>query len=483
MDYPFTLGVAAGSPTPRGFVLWTRLAPDPTCYDPATPGGMSGPDVAVLCRVATNPDMSNVVAVIDAWAEADFAYSVHCIVDNLDPASAYYYEFSIPGEHISPVGCAKTLPGRNQSLDHLKLVVTCCANYEYGYFSAYRHAAEEEPHFCLLLGDFIYDFIEKLNPIVRHHSEGKEPKTLAQYRNRHAQYRTDPDLQKIMAACPVLWTWDDHDVDNNYANRWSVDFINPQDFLVRRAAAYQAFYEHMPVRPLGTAPLGPSVRIYDKIAFGTLATIYLLDTRQYRSPPACNAPNRASGSLVSAANCPSYADPARTMLGLEQEVWFNAAMDTECAEWSVIAQSQMVARYLRGGRVSTDDWGGYPEARRRLLTSASQGSKNLMVLGGDIHAFFANNLKIRPSIVTDPVIGTEFLCSAISAPLATNYAAYLSENPTTKFHRATKHGYTVVDLTAEEANVTFRAISDTRDPNATVSTMREFTVQAGNPGV
>jgi alkaline phosphatase D len=143
----------------------------------------------------------------------------------------------------------------------------------------------------------------------------------------------------------------------------------------------------------------------------------------------------------------------------------------------------MVARYLRGGRVSTDDWGGYPEARRRLLSGAAQRSQNLMVLGGDIHAFFANNLKVKPSIVTDPIVGTEFLCSAISAPLAKNYAEFRRENPTTKFHSADKHGYTIVDLTADEANITFRAISDARDQNATVSTLKEFKVLAGNPGV
>jgi alkaline phosphatase D len=481
MDYPFTLGVAAGSPRPGGFVAWTRLAPNPDCYDPDTPGGMSGPDIPVLCIVATDYGMEQLVATVQTWAEADFAYSVHCVVDGLSSASTYYYQSTT--EHTSPVGCAKTLPKHNQTLDHLKLAVTCCANYEFGYFSAYRHAAEEGPHFCLLLGDFIYDFIEKNNPIVRHHSEGREPKTLAQYRNRHAQYRTDPDLQKIMATCPVIVAWDDHDVDNNYANRWSVDFDSPTTFLARRAVAYQAFYEHMPMRPMGATPLGPAVRIYDKIAFGNLATIYLLDTRQYRSPPACNAPNRTSGSLVSAATCPSYADPARTMLGLEQEIWLDKAMSSENANWDVIAQSQMVARYLRGGRVSTDDWGGYPEARRRLLSGAAQRSQNLMVLGGDIHAFFANNLKVKPSIVTDPIVGTEFLCSAISAPLAKNYAEFRRENPTTKFHSADKHGYTIVDLTADEANITFRAISDARDQNATVSTLKEFKVLAGNPGV
>src|SRR5262249_39470408 len=158
-----------------------------------------------------------------------------------------------------------------------------CSNYEHGYFSAYRHLADETPDLVVYLGDYIYEYIDqKTDNTVRKHSDGLEAKTLPLYRNRYAQYRMDADLQRLHATSPALVTWDDHEVQNDYADQWSQTFDDPKDFLKRRAAAYQAFYEHMPLRA-GARPSGPNMRLYDWYAFGDLVEMPLLDGRQYRS--------------------------------------------------------------------------------------------------------------------------------------------------------------------------------------------------------
>ncbi len=275
---PFSLGVAAGAPRPDGFVLWTRLAPDPLSTNPETPGGMSGGDVTIGYEIATDAAMNKVVRHGDAIAEKAFGYSVHLDVAGLEPGRPYWYRF-MSGKAVSRIGRAMTLPAPGAALDRLRFGFVSCSNYEHGYFSAYRHLADEHPDVVLFLGDYIYETIEENRPTVRRHSDGVEAATLPTYRNRYAQYRLDPDLQRLHAEVTALVTWDDHEVQNDYADRWGQYFDDPAQFLLRRAAAYQAFYEHMPVRPILSRPNGPLMRVYDRFSFGDLIDRHLDDRR------------------------------------------------------------------------------------------------------------------------------------------------------------------------------------------------------------
>jgi alkaline phosphatase D len=246
---PFGLGVASGAPRADGFVLWTRLAPEPLSSNPETPGGMSGADVT-LYEIATDPGMAKIVRRGAATAEQDFAYSVHLDVAGLEPGRSYWYRF-LSGDAVSPTGRAVTLPAPGSAPAKLRFGFVSCSNYEHGYFSAYRHLTDENPEFVLFVGDYICETIEQFRPIVRRHSDGIEAATLPTYRNRYAQYRLDADLQRLHGQEPAIVTWDDHEVQNDYADKWSETFDDPAQFLIRRAAAYQAFYEHMPAADAG----------------------------------------------------------------------------------------------------------------------------------------------------------------------------------------------------------------------------------------
>jgi alkaline phosphatase D len=244
---PLSLGVASGAPRPGGFVLWTRLAPEPLSADPATPGGMTGADVSVAFEIARDPAMRDIVRRGTALAERAFAYSVHADIAGLEPGRPYWYRF-MSGDAVSPVGRAMTAIAAGTPLERMRFGFVSCSHYEFGYFSAYRHLAEENPDVVLFLGDYIYEAAGRGR--VRAHSDGIEAATLPTYRNRYAQYRLDADLRRLHAQAPALVTWDDHEVSNDYAGKWSQFDDDPELFLRRRAAAYQAFYEHMPVRPI-----------------------------------------------------------------------------------------------------------------------------------------------------------------------------------------------------------------------------------------
>jgi len=231
-----------------------------------------------------------------ATAEQAFAYSVHLDVAGLESGRSYWYRF-LSGDAVSPTGRAVTFPAPGSARAKLRFGFVSCSNYEHGYFSAYRHLTGENSEFVLFLGDYIYETIEQYRPIVRRHSDGIEAATLPTYRNRYAQYRLDADLQELHAQVPAIVTWDDHEVQNDYADKWSETFDDPAQFLLRRAAAYQAFYEHMPVRPILSRPNGPLMRVYDRFTLGDLIEISVIDGRQYRSRQACYAPPNKGGAI------------------------------------------------------------------------------------------------------------------------------------------------------------------------------------------
>jgi alkaline phosphatase D len=487
---PFSLGVASGAPRPDGFVLWTRLAPEPLSSNPETPGGMSGADVTLRYEIASDPGLTKIVRRGSAIAEQAFAYSVHLDVAGLEPGRSYCYRF-LSGDAVSPTGHAMTLPAPGSAPAKLRFGFVSCSNYEHGYFSAYRHLNAEHPEFVLFLGDYIYETIEQYRPIVRRHSEGIEAATLPTYRNRYAQYRLDADLQGLHAQVPAIVTWDDHEVQNDYADKWSETFDDPAQFLIRRAAAYQAFYEHMPVRPIISRPNGPLMRVYDRFTLGDLIEISVIDGRQYRSRQACyRPPYRGGGHLETNASCPERLEAGRTMLGFGQEAWLYAGLAHSKARWNLIAQDVLMAqlRRKRDGIDAfwTDDWNGYPANRARLLHHIYDAKvSNPVVISGDIHSFFANDLKLDFDDESSPVVASEFVGSSISSygPPYDAIAKALPDNPHVHFFDSRQRGYVVVDVMPDTMQVQMRTLSDAHDPKATISTFKTFAVEGGRPGV
>jgi alkaline phosphatase D len=487
---PFSLGVASGAPRPDGFVLWARLAPVPLSTDPETPGGMSGGDVTLGYEIATDDAMQNVVRRGDAVAEQKFAYSVHLDVAGMQSGRPYWYRFKT-GDAVSPIGRAITLPAPGSALDRLRFAFVSCSNYEHGYFSAYRHLTDEHPEVALFLGDYIYDTIEENKPIVRRHSDGVVATTLPTYRNRYAQYRLDLDLQHLHAQVPALVTWDDHEVENDYADQWSQWFVEPARFLLQRAAAYQAFYEHMPVRPILSHPEGPVMRVYDRFTFGDLLEISMIDGRQYRSREACyGPPNKGGGHVETNDSCPERLSPGRSMMGFAQEAWLYEALAHTKAQWNVIGQDVLMAQYRQKRKnvegFWTDDWDGYPANRTRLLQHIRDSKvPNPVVVGGDIHSFFANDLRVDFDDPASPVVATEFVGTSISSygPPYDLLAQTLPDNPHVHFFESRRRGYVMVDLERAQMQVRMRVVSDAHDPNADISTLKTFAVEGGHPGV
>jgi alkaline phosphatase D len=488
---PFSLGVASGAPRPDGFVLWTRLAPEPLSPNPATPGGMTGGDVPVDYEIAADDVMRDIVRRGAADAEAAFGWSVHADVTGLQPGRPYWYRFMC-GDAVSRVGRAMTSVAAATPLERMRFGFVSCANYEQGYFSAYRHLADENPDMVLYLGDYFYEYVEQVRPTVRVHSDGIEAATLPTYRNRYAQYRLDPDLQRLHAVSPALVTWDDHEVSNDYADRWSQFNDDPELFLRRRAAAYQAFYEHMPVRPILSRPDGPVMRIYDRFTFGSLLEVSVMDGRQYRSREACYAPpSKLRGHVETDANCPERRDEGRTMLGFAQEQWLGLGLARSKATWNVIAQDVLMAQ-LREKQPDghfgfwTDDWNGYPASRQRLLARIAQTRvSNPVVLGGDIHAFFANDLRVDFDDPASPVVATEFVGTSVTSggPPHEMFTGFLPDNPHVHFFESRKRGYVSVDVDAKQMTTRMRVVTDVTDPNASISTLKTFAVENGKPGV
>ena len=483
-DTPFTLGVASGCPRPDGFVLWTRLAPDPLAADGA--GGLRG-DVPVTWEIAADDRMARVVQRGVATARDRLAHSIHIEATALQPNRPYWYRFTAAG-HQSPIGRARTAPRPEMDLQRLRFAFASCSHWEAGYFSAYRHMAAEAPDLVLFLGDYFYEGDEGGQKVRAH--DGPEPVDLAGYRKRHALYKTDPDLQALHAAAPCLATWDDHEVENDYADRWSAHpETDPAAFLRRRAAAYQAYYEHMPL-PRSAIPRGPDMRVYDRFTFGRLAEFNVLDGRQYRDMEACPAPTGRGGRVV-ADSCTERTDPRRSMLGSAQEGWLTDGFKQSHSRWNLMAQDVLVAQLLqkdaKTGLIGhhTDSWDGYAACRGRVLDAIDRsGLANPIFFGGDIHSFWTTDLKADFDDPRSKTIATEFVGTSITSDGVDYdlFAQMLPRNPHVRFFESRYRGYVAVDLTPKRMEVKFQAISDRRDPAATVSTLRSFVVEDGRAG-
>ena len=477
---PFSLGVASGYPQADGIVLWTRLAPDPL-----DGGGMPDASVEVIWEIADSESFSTVLRKGVGHATPELAHSVHIEINGLQPARMYWYRFHA-GAATSAAGRFRTAPAAAAANGRLRFALASCQQYEQGYFSAYRHMARDDLDLVIHVGDYIYESSWGNNRVRSHDSP--EAVSLADYRNRYALYKSDADLQAAHAAFPWLVTWDDHEVSNDYANDRSQRLDAPAAFLQRRAAAYQAYYEHMPL-PASARPRGPHTQLYMQTAFGQLARFYVLDDRQYRSHQVCARPGRGGSTVVKAAECAERLSPDLTLLGAEQEVWLNGALEKSTAHWNIIAQQTLMAQHNRGTDAIpsywTDGWDGYPKARERLLGFiAARRISNPLVLGGDVHAGIVADLKVDFDDAKSPVVATEFVGTSISSQgpnLKTSEAARLN-NPHLKFHDGTRRGYTAFDLTPARCQVRMRTLSRVTDPRAVIKDAAGFVVETGKPG-
>ena len=484
--FPFTQGVASGDPAPDGFVIWTRLAPRP--LEPDGRGGIAG-DVTVRWEVAEDEAMRSVVARGAQTADDRFNHSVHVEVGRLKPNRPYWYRFTAQGAQ-SPVGRARTTPRPDQALERMRFAFVSCSNYEEGWFTAYRRIAEEAPDLIVFLGDYIYEYNNKGQKAAgrpRLHV-GPEATDLASYRLRYALYRSDPDLQALHASAPALMTWDDHEVENDYAGQWSEHPDTPPDaFLKRRAAAYQVYYENMPLRAR-SRPEGADMRVYDRFRFGRLVEMPILDGRQYRSMGACPTPTWRGGHVVP-ASCSERNDPARTMLGFEQERWLADGFRRSDARWNIVAQDLLVASFLQQGKDGvighwTDAWDGFPACRTRVLDAvAGSGMKNPVFVGGDIHSFWTTDLKADFADPNSRTVATEFVGGSITAdaPAYEQFARFLPQNPHVKYFESRAHGYVFVDVTPARMETRFVAV-DRLQRDATASTLAAFVVEDGKAG-
>ena len=475
--YPFALGVASGYPTPDGFVLWTRLAPDPL-----DGGGMPDEPVDVSWEAAEDPAFARVVARGTSTASPELAHSLHVEVRGLRPARPYWYRFRV-ADAVSPPGRTCTTPEPGVSVTEMRFAFGSCQQYEQGYFAAYRDMAGRDLDLMIHLGDYIYESSWGSRLVRRH--RGGIPTSLDDFRERYALYRTDVDLQAAHAAFPWLVTWDDHEVANDYTNDRSPRTADPAQFLKIRAAAYQAWYEHMPVPP-SMRPRGAETTIYGRHRFGDLVDFYVLDGRQYRSPHVC-LPGRDTSPLV---DCTARQDEERTFFGHAQEAWLAGELQRVDGGWTVIAQQTLVAEMNRGGGDRNlywmDGWDGYPAARRRLLDGlAARRGGDALVVSGDVHSFWAADLRRDFGAPRSPAVATEFAGGAITAegPSPRSVANALARNPHFRYGRADKRGYAIVALGKSRCDVEFRAVDDEKHPQSAVATLARFAVERGRPGV
>ena len=477
---PFALGVASGYPRADGVVLWTRLAPKPL-----EGGGLDPVPIGVRWEVAEDEAFARVVRSGNAIASPARAHAIHVDVDGLRAARAYHYRF-IAGEAVSATGRTRTAPAAGEG-ERLRLALASCQQYEQGYYVAHRHLAAEDPDLVAFVGDYIYESSWGREH-VRSHGAG-EPTTLDEYRNRYALYKSDADLQRAHAVAPWVVTWDDHEVDNDYANDRSQDLDPAERFLERRAAAYQAFVEHMPLPPsLIAAMSARESRIYTRLAWGTLAQLHVLDNRQYRAHHACPRPDRGGANVVG-MECAERLDPARTLLGAAQERWLDDGLRDSRAGWNLLVQQTFFSaagqQTDKGVMHWTDGWDGYPAARERLLRNlAERKPANPVILGGDIHAAIAADVPASARAGNAP-IATELVCSSISSngSPAKLLEAIRAVNPHVRYANSAQRGYTMIEISPRRLEARMRAVETVKRSEAPVRTDFAARIESGRSGL
>lgn len=496
---PFTLGVSSGDPLADSVLLWTRLLP--------TQGTVPDGPVPVTWQVSPDEEFGSIASEGVFVTDASVANSVHADAGGLDADTVYWYRFRI-GDFESPVGRTRTAPDAGSSVASVRLGVASCQAWQSGFYAAHQHiAAEEDLSAVLFLGDYIYEL--EASTAARQHGMAP-PQTLEEFRAFYELNNSDVDLRAALAAHPWIFTWDDHEVEDNYAadeqgligERSGGD---PADFPAKRAAAYQAWWEHVPVR--AAAPVNGEIEIYRGFDFGGLVSLSVVDNRQYRTPipEGQGAGPRPLGGGPQPPE--AFAEDA-TYLGLEQEGWLRDRLTESEANWNVLAQQSITSQMNRRpdldeGGFSLDSWDGYVAARRRLMevvsgatvidrtgiadgdgVSDGVGVENFVSLGGDIHTSAVADLHADPTDLASRVVGTEFVGPSISAlellqPIAVEGAKSL---PNVHLYDIDNRGYMVVDFTEDEARASYGWLNDPLDPDSAVRTEQVWLTRAGSPG-
>lgn len=492
-SYPFSLGVASGSPTHEAVVLWTRWTGQPLAR--------ADDAVSVHWELAHDERFERIVQRGVAQAVPQLGHSVHVELHGLAPDRWYFYRF-FAGDAISPVGRTRTFPAPGQAAQALRLAYASCQKWEDGYFSAYPHMLQEDLDLVLFLGDYVYEYPGTSSRIRQPNAtpSGGWLLTLEDYRARYALYRSDPALQAMHAACPWLMTWDDHEVQNDYAGVVPGHSGEPvADFAARRAAAYQAYYEFMPLpaavlrQALGGLASGAEMRLYAQLRFGDLAQFYLLDTRQYRDAQACTPGGRTGSATLDPRACPAWNDPRRSLLGAAQEAWLAQAFrDSHAAAtvWNVVGQQTLLGqRDFKAGAgqlLWNDGWDGYASARQRLLAAVQQSRlANPVFLGGDVHENWVGHIKADYQRPDSPHLGVEFCGTSLTSRAGdpARVPGVLAENPHFIFGDARRRGYGVVDFAPARLSVQLRVVDSVAHAQSGIETLARFGVEAGHPEV
>jgi alkaline phosphatase D len=475
VPYPFQLGIASGEPDANSVVLWTRLAPSPLNADGQ--GGMANADVTVDWQVSTTDTFSTLVASGTVTASYANAHSVHVIAGGLNPDSDYFYRFRAQG-HLSPVGRTRTTPALGAAGRDLVMAFTSCAHYEEGYYTVYRRMAEDNPGVILHLGDYIYEY-GAVSGRTRTHAGTTEIVSLADYRRRYAQYKTDPDLQAAHAAAPWIVVPDDHEVENNYANMVRADStpsLTTAQWTARRTAAYQAYAENIQMRP-AQANNGNSIPLYRRLRWGSLATFHMLDTRQYRDDQACG-----DGWKV----CSDADLATRSLPGNAQETWLLDGLAQHYGTWDIIGQQVFFARRFNSTGASMDSWDGYRASRARIQQGwADRGTRNPVVLTGDVHRAWASDLKADYNNASSATIGSELVTSSVSSTGDGDGSTTIPDvgtNPWLKFYN-NRRGYVRTTISPTQLRADFRAVAKVSEHGAAATTVKSFVIQDGRPGL
>ncbi|MFC4314030.1 alkaline phosphatase D family protein [Steroidobacter flavus] len=465
-EYPFTLGVASGDPTPEGFVIWTRLAPQPLQLH----GGMPARSVSLNWEVAEDERFRRIARAGQVLAHPELAHAAHVDVAGLKSDRLYWYRFFIEGGEPSPVGRVRTAPAAGQLPRRVRLAVAGCQHYESGWYGAWRYLSQE-PELAAVFhyGDYIYEGSGiASDPIAsgRRHL-GDELYSLDDYRRRYAQYKTDPDLQAAHQAAAFIASFDDHEVDNNWGGERAQDDTPPELFELRKLAAMQAWYEHMPVRR-EQFPRPDGLRMFRRLDYGRLFRLHVLDTRSYRVP-------------------------GETMLGPAQEGWLYRGLSNDAC-WNLIAQQVLMMPLLRraadsGRLVSTykDHWGGFPESRQRLVRAIGERQlTNVVVASGDSHQYFVGRVPADRDRPDGAAAASEFLGTSISSggdgmPVLPGSETLLADNPNIALNNA-QRGYLTFDVTPSELRADLNVMDRVSSPGGTLSKLARFAVMPDRPG-
>jgi alkaline phosphatase D len=487
-DDPFPLGVASGDPLPDSVVLWTRLAPRPLQAD----GGMPQLAVPVRWEVAADARFTQIVRQGVVVAEPAVAHSVHVLAEGLAPGRTYHYRFEAGGQR-SPVGRTRTAPDLVEPVRQLRMALASCQHYEHGYFTAHREIAASDVDLVLFVGDYIYTTQAPNHLKVRSHAQAMDPepagRTLADYRIHHANYKLDDDLRASHAAHPWLMVWDDHEVMPDYTGDTAPGLDDPQAFIAARAAAYKAYFEHMPVSPR-RVPFNASMPMQGRYRWGQLADIWTLDTRQHRDPALCGEWPRSlmHGKLL--WRCDAIGDDRRTFLGQQQEDWLAAGLAGSDAQWRFIAQTTQVTpwpiRSPLGPLTYAEGWDAFPAARARMMEAIAQPRvQDVVFLGGDVHRHVAANLRHEPRDPTSPIIASEVVTTSITSKGMSEVAnAWIKAgNPDVLHMRSDQRGHVMLDVTPREVRCVFRGTPHPVRPQSKLRTQATYVIERGKPGL